>query len=361
MAGQPGEDVVLGAQADVGLHLEQRAEEALGVVGDRLDVLGDRRIVDQPAQRAFVLIDLLGDAGGVGDHLIDQVELLAQLVAGLRDLLLGRRHQRLGLGRGLLEVGEDRLHPGVGAARDRADVGGDLIDAPDRAVGAIEDVLHGLRLALHQIVDAVGDRRDRSVDQAAHVLGQILHRQEHRVDVGQALIDAAQQRVGRGRLDDVDDLIARLQAGRGTERARLGGGALGAAGIDLEVVIAEQGRRLLEDDRARPHRDVGADLEAHLGVAAVDLEAGDLADRQARDHDLAADRHARGVAEPRPQRDVVRAGGIGAEALPHGVAAAEQRQHEQPDLDARGDALHVTTPGGGATPAAATPEVRMNS
>jgi hypothetical protein len=48
-----------------------------------------------------------------------------------------------------------------------------------------------------------------------------------------------------------------------------------------------------------------ADLELDLGVAAVDLEAGDLADRQAGDHDLRADRHARGVAEPRPQRDVV--------------------------------------------------------
>jgi hypothetical protein len=92
-----------------------------------------------------------------------------------------------------VEVVEDRLDPRVGAARQRADVGRDLSIRAIASVGAIEDVLDRLRLALHQAVDPVGHRRDRPVDQPAHVLGQVLDRQQHRVDVGQALVDAAQQ------------------------------------------------------------------------------------------------------------------------------------------------------------------------
>ena len=75
VAREPGEHVVLAAQPDVGLQAEHRAEEALRVVGDLLDVVGDRRIVDQPAERARVVIDLLRDRLGVADHAVELVEL----------------------------------------------------------------------------------------------------------------------------------------------------------------------------------------------------------------------------------------------------------------------------------------------
>jgi hypothetical protein len=141
----------------------------------------------------------------------------------------------------------------------------------------------------------------------------------------------------------VDDLVARLQA---LVRHLVAGGVerLRGARIELDEEVAEQGRRLLDRDRVVVQLDVGPDPRGDPGVAAVDLERRDLADREAGDHDARSDRQAGGVGEPGPDLEAGFTARALADRLPHAVAARDEQDEQHADLDRCREALHGRPP-----------------
>ena len=78
------------------------------------------------------------------------------------------------------------------------------------------------------------------------------------------------------RLDDVRDLIAVLEQVVLDHLAGHRIGRLGGAGIDLEVELAEQRRRLLEDRRVRPQLRLGLDADGDARERALEAPVDDL-------------------------------------------------------------------------------------
>ena len=218
------------------LQAGDAADEAARILGNVLDVARDGVIGHQTPDRAVALLDARGHGLHVLHRLVEVldgrlqlVERAARTLAGLRDLLVRRPHQRLDRFGDLTDV-LDRLLEVVRLRGGHAlDVRGDVIDA-------VEQPLEDLRVGGDQFVDLVGDVADRPGRQPAHVDQDLAHHRYQRADVGHDLTDA-------NRLDDVLQLVAVDQLAH-----RLGAAVdllLRRTGIDLQVVLAQQRRRLL--------------------------------------------------------------------------------------------------------------------
>ena len=83
-------------------------------VSDVFEVVGEGRVVDQPAQGALVIVDLGRDRGRASDELVDVVELLAHDGAGLFDFL-ARRDQRRNT---VVVASADEAYVGAGGAEE---------------------------------------------------------------------------------------------------------------------------------------------------------------------------------------------------------------------------------------------------
>ena len=106
------------------------------------------------------------------------------------------------------------------------------------------------------------------------------------------------------RLDHVLDLLAVLeQVVASDDLAGQRIGRLGRAGIDLEVVLAEQRRRLLEHRRVRPQLHVRLHADGDARQRALEAAVGDLADVEAGDLHARLVDQAGGVVEQRPHVD----------------------------------------------------------
>ena len=143
-------------------------------------------------------------------------------------------------------------------------------------------------------------------------------------------------------VDDVRDLIAVLEQVVLDHLAGHRIRPLGGAGIDLEIELAEQRRRLLEHRRVRPQLRLGLDANGDARERALEAAIDDLPDVEA------GDLHARffdepgGVVEDAPDAIAL----IAADALGDEVEREKSEQSDEErgdaDLDRRRRVLHVS-------------------
>src|SRR5581483_5378803 len=211
---------------------------------------------------------------------------------------------------------------------------GDPLDVERDFIEVLEQRLRRLRVLVHALAHRFGNLPQRPLRQLLHVEQDLAQHRQRLVHLHQDVGD-------RHRLDDVLDLIAVLQLAVLDDLPGQRIRRLGRAGIDLEIELAEQRRRLLEDGGVGVELDVRLEADGHARERAVEPPVADLADVEA------GDLHARfvdepgGVAEQRPHR-VARAAG---DAFRDPAKAAEREDgnhhHGEPDLDRRPRRSHA--------------------
>jgi hypothetical protein len=136
-----GEVVVLGAHPHDGLQTRYTVQQAVGIVGDAVQVLGHGVVGQEVTHRALAIGDLAGDLLDVIEGFVQALDAALQLLqrgthvftrAG--NLALGRTHEALEAFRDLADVLEghpDVARLGLGDALDR---GCDLVHASEQAL-----------------------------------------------------------------------------------------------------------------------------------------------------------------------------------------------------------------------------------